>query len=298
MRRQVFRDPALQENFRCTGYNQLPLISAEMIQKIKHEMATMRPTDGFNPVGEATGDVMNRVTYHCSFIDQNKEYKRQVLNMVKGVFQPYVDQFLADFRILNANFYIKQAHRGHFPIHQNWPVLRDMSDTTVTIWCPLQNTTAINGTLHIVPGSHKITPHVEAVTLPPYFANIKDELVDSWLEPLDVPAGDAVIFDDGLIHWTSHNDSDEVRIAIQILCIPRDTTPIFYFHDPENDPERIEIVEADEEFYLNYHITDLLVRQPEWKSLGFEPNNNKLVTSREFHRMIANGERARLGLFA
>lgn len=290
--RKVFRDPALQSHFRDAGFNKVPMISSEEIQFILDEMSKMRPEDEF-----AYNDKNRfKITYHCSFLDTNKGYKRQVHNLINRVFTPYVEKYLQDYRIVNANFYVKPPHKGDFAIHQNWPILQDLDDTSVTIWCPLQDTYRENGTIQFVPGSHKILPHVEGPALPGYFKDFKQELIDRWLKPVDVKAGEATIFDDGLLHWTAKNDSDAPRIAIQILCIPKNKAPVHFVGLPD-DPTRLEVVEADDDFFIEQDFEDLAGRKPEWKSLGFVPNRNRFITEQEFAALLEKGPEIRKSLY-
>ena len=297
MKRRVFKDAALQQNFIKTGYNTVNLLQPEQVQYILNAMQDLHPSDEFLPSGEETDDLMDRVTYHCSFLDTNTEYKRQVHNLVREVFDQYVEKFLAGYRIVNANFYVKPPHQGKFAIHQNWPILDDLTDTSVTIWCPLQDTCVENGTLHVVKGSHKVYPHIEGVTLPSYFKGFEQALHDRWLTPLDVLAGDAVIFDDGLIHWTAFNHSDAPRIALQILCVPVDKQPVFFYHDPKNNPDELELFQADVDFFIDNHISDLLVRKSDWESLGFVKNTNRLITEEEFADLMTRGDEIRAELY-
>src|SRR5579871_1897399 len=140
--RRVFNDNALQQHFITAGYNQVPMLSEAEVATILAEMDKMRPNDRFAPEGQ--------ITYHCSFLDTNKSYKHQVHNLIQEVFAPYAAKYLANYRIVNANFYVKPPHQGDFKLHQNWPILADLNDTSVTIWCPLQDTYRENGTLQVV----------------------------------------------------------------------------------------------------------------------------------------------------
>ncbi|MBL1208605.1 phytanoyl-CoA dioxygenase family protein [Geminocystis sp. GBBB08] len=279
--RQVFQDDNLQKSFLKKGYAQVPMLSSKQVMYLLQEIGKLRPDDNFAP----------KNSYHCSFLDPNLEYKCQTYNLIKGVFTPFVNEYLVGYEILNCNFYVKPPHTGEFQIHQNWPAIADISDTTVTIWCPLVDVIESNGAIQIVEGSHKILPHIEAPNSPPYFANFQKALIEKYLKPFPMKAGEAIIFDDALIHWSRKNDSDQSRIAIQILCIPSDATPTFFFK--END-ERFELIHADSEFFLTTHVSELYgSRKPEWKSEGFVENQNRMITEEEFAELLKNGDEIR-----
>jgi hypothetical protein len=283
--RQVFRDAALQKAYDPVGHVKVEMLSREEVTAILAEIKTMRPHDKFAPLSPDGKDTR----YHCSFLDSNRAYKAQVHEVICGFFEPHIERCLKEFRILNCNFYVKAPHSGEFVVHQNWPAIADLEDTTVTVWCPLVDVVEQNGALQVVSGSHKLVPHVEGPNSPGFFTNFKEELIDNYLRPIPMKAGEALIFDDGLIHWSARNDSEEPRIAIQILCVPKDTQPVYFFLD-EARKDRFELIEVDSQFFIHSDFQDLVSRQPHWKSLGYVPNRNRLLTESEFADLLANGE--------
>lgn len=280
--RQIFRDPALQEFYNPRGYALTPMLTSDEVNDILFFLSGLRPDDQFKPLGkEGRGH-----TYHCSFIDSNREYRRQVHTRITQHFTQHVNRVLDDFRILNANFYVKPPGYGEFVIHQNWPAIANIDDTTVTIWCPLVDVVEQNGAIQVVPGSHKLLPHIETLKTASYFKEFERTLIDCYLQPKPMKAGETIIFDDGLIHWSGNNNSSEPRIAIQILCIPVDSQPAYWYYDDEH-PHQFELIEADTEFFLTNDIQDLRTRQEHWKSLGFTPNHNRPITEQEFRSLMS-----------
>jgi hypothetical protein len=256
------------------------LDAAEMAGMLEGVRA-LRPADRFAPTGMVH-------SYHCSFLDANGQYKRQAFNLIQQIFAPHISQVLNGYEILNCNFYVKPPGTGEFVIHQNWPAIADLNDTTVTVWCPLVDVVESNGALQVVEGSHKLLPHVEGPNCPGYFRDFREALIRKYLKPIPMSAGEALIFDDGLIHWSAKNDSTAARFAIQILCVPSDAQPVYFFFDPKT-PERFELIAVDSEFFINADITDLTKRQPHWRSLGFIENRNRYLTEREFASLLARG---------
>ncbi len=277
--RKIFNNLALQQSFLDAGFVHVPMLSAEEVELILGALARLRPDDGFTP------DEFGR-KYHCSFLDSNMEYKRATFELIKSVFEPHLGRYLNGYRILNCNFYVKPPGTGEFPIHQNWPAIADLNDTTVTVWCPLQDVTRENGALQFVKGSHKLLPHVEGPTSPAFFDTFRQELIQNYLKPEPMTAGSAVIFDDALIHWSANNDSKRPRIAIQILCVPDEAQAVYFFKD-SSSPERFEVIEVDSDFFIEQQMRDLTVRQPNWKSLGFVENRNRLLTEQEFADLLS-----------
>jgi SAM-dependent methyltransferase len=291
--RQIFLEEGLQRAFMDRGFVQVPMLSSAEVAHLLDQIATLRPADGFAPKGnEGFGQ-----TYHCSFLDKNVDYKRRTHELIKRVFAPGIDRVLKGYEILNCNFYVKPPGTGEFVIHQNWPAIADLHDTTVTVWSPLVDVVAENGALQFVEGSHKILPHIEGPMTPGFFDHFRKELIEKYLTPNPMSAGEALIFDDGLIHWSARNQGTEARVAIQILCIPKEVPPVFFFYDPAH-PERFEVIEVDSEFFITSAFTDLTQRQPEWKSLGFIENRNRFLDEAEFVSLLARGPEIRQQIYS
>jgi hypothetical protein len=291
--RKIFHQESHQNHFMEKGFVRVPMLAPEEVQQILAALPTLRPADNFNPEGR---DGFAH-SYHCSFLDKSVDYKRRTHELLKGIFAQHIAQYLHGYEILNCNFYVKPEGTGEFVIHQNWPAIADINDTTVTVWCPLVDVVAENGALQFVEGSHKILPHIEGPMNPGYFDTFRKELIQKYLKPNSLTAGEALIFDDGLIHWSARNEAKAPRVAIQILCIPRDTPPVYFFFD-HNHPERFEVIQVDSSFFVESDITDLTTRQPHWKSLGFVENRNRYIDEEEFVELLARGPQIREQIYA
>jgi hypothetical protein len=285
--RQIFKDDALQRAFLEPGYVKVPMLSPSEVAALHEALAHMRPDDAFAPQGPRT--------FHCSYLDENEDYRRSVHRLLHAVFAAHIGKYLQNYVALNCNFYVKPPGFGEFILHQNWPAL-PLEDTSVTVWCPLLDTDVANGTLELVVGSHKIVPHVEGPSVPGFFDKIRREVIEKHLTPVPVRAGEAIIFDDSLVHWSARNTSREPRVAVQILCVPADAQPCFYFYDPAH-PERFERIKVDTEFFLKIRPRQLCVRDPAWVSLGFTPNRNIFPDEAEFLDLLARGPETRRRIY-
>jgi hypothetical protein len=264
--------------FRREGYVELPLLDPAELAALRQGYARLRPDDGFAPAG--TG---GRASYHCSFVDTNREFRREVFALLTRLFERHVERLFNGYRIVTANFYVKPPGRGMIFLHQNWPLLADLDETSVTLWCPLQDTEETNGTLALIPRSHKLVPHVETPGAPGYFAGIQKHV---WrrLQPVDVRAGHAVLFDDSLLHGSKDNLSAQPRVAVQLMCAPGDAPIVFYV--PQRDG-RFELIEAGSDFFVDHTDGEVKTRQPHWRHAGYAPNRNRPLSLREFDRLMA-----------
>ncbi len=151
----------------------------------------------------------------------------------------------------------------------------------MTIWCPLVDTNTENGAIHLLPGSNKIFKEIQAPKVPCYFHDFREDIVEGWLQPIPTQAGHALLWDNHMIHWSGDNHTNNQRIAVQITCIPVSSQPVYFYYD-EQKPDRFELIDADQEFWLRTDHQELFTRQPQWRSLGYIPNENRRFSKAEF----------------
>ena len=284
-RTNLFLDPENQAKFDDDGFVTLPLLGTTEVDDLLGAIATLQPADGFNP---APAD--NALpTYHFSFLDPSKAYRRQVLDLVERHFASAIARHLPDYRILTANLSIKPPGTGEIPPHQNWPVLADPSDVSVTVWCPLVDADVENGTLHLVPGSQKLVRHIEGPATPSYFADF-EEAVPSYYKALPMPAGHCAIFDDSVIHGSPANQSERPRVAVQITCIPKDRQPLFFRRDGD---QAFELIAADSDFYCSHDIQELMGPLPSLDRHGRVESPNHKMREADFAAQLKRRTRGR-----
>jgi hypothetical protein len=76
---------------------------------------------------------------------------------------------------------------------------------------------------------------------------IKNEIINDYLIPLETKAGDCVILDDSIVHYTAINKTPGLRLTIQLILIPADTYSLHYDLKSSNDGE-VSVLEVDHDF--------------------------------------------------
>jgi len=291
--RQIFKNQQHQEDFIEKGYIKVPLLTPDEAAGLLEKLELLHPADRFTPDGT---NEWNPATYHCTFLDENKEYKLEANELLSEVFQPLVDKYLEGYRIITSNFYIKPPGRGAIPIHQNWHMTPDIRDSTFTMWCPLVDVSPQNGTVKLVEGSHKIIPNIPTAKQAPFYDNFKDVLHENHLRPMSMKVGEGLIFDDHLIHGSDDNLSDYARIAIQIELIPEEVTAVHYHLDDE-DPARFELIATDDDFYIQNSIMSVVMQPTHGAHFGYAPNPNRPLSVEEFEERLRRGSQIRRRLY-
>jgi len=267
--RPVFKDPALQSTFDQLGYAPVPgFLSPEEVEALKKAYFDTLPKRGGSMLSEETDHKTDAaITYDFTFIDRNPEYKKLVFKLITERFQPLYDEVLDNYKPIIANFIRKEQDAGEVPLHQNWAFVDERKFTSVSIWVPLIDSNEANGTLQMVDGSHKRFGEIRGPLVPWELEGIKKEIIDNCLTPMNVKAGDAVVLDDSVVHYSNINQTNGLRLTIQLILIPAETESIHYYLDPEGDGKEVTVFEVDHEFYMHFHPW----LKPEGKVLGTRP---------------------------
>lgn len=263
--RRVFTNNGLEEQFQRDGYVKVPFLSAEEVEYLKNQYFETLTDSGGN-IGEDEAKISDRITYDFTFINKNIAYKQKVFDIITEKFKPHYSEYLNDYRPIIANFIRKQSNDGEVPLHQNWAFVDEKLCTSISIWCPLVDSSRKNGTLEVTPGSHKRYGAVRGPMIPWELEHIKKDIINNHMIPMDVKAGEAIILDDSIVHYSNINDTDGLRLAIQLIMIPSEEKSIHYHMNPVKSKTTVEMLEVDVDFYMQFN---------PWK----QPDNVKVVKS-------------------
>lgn len=287
MKRPIFKDVKNDKQYLKNGYVKEQLLSPELVKETLAQILQLKPDDNYEPNRPGASK------YHCTFLDTNEEYKRATNMLFKRIFNPIVDRLFHNYQVWNANLYVKPPGTGKFEIHQNWTHVAEECQTSFTMWCPLVDTSEENGTLSLVEGSHKILPDIATMDVPYYFKNFEDKLISDYLKPIACKAGDAVIFEDGVIHFSDVNKSSSPRYALQILVGPKEVNPVYFYFNPHEPELGFELFEINEEFFMKNSYLRYRDRPSGQRSLGHVPNKNQSLELNDFKKALKKGAKRR-----
>ena len=246
MHRRVLKNPKLQETFDRDGFVIVDLFSKEDFDGLKSV---------FNDVSKQTKDLQFNTDSHykLSFFSTDQEYRNHVFQSISGFCSPIINQYLDQYQPLIVNTFDKEPGSGEVPIHQNWTFVDESKATSVSVWIPLIDATRVNGTMEVVIGSHRVLSAFRSPSIPWVFENIRHEIKTKYMEPINVTVGQGVILDDSILHYTSQNDSETIRSAIQLIMKPNDV-PAIHYHLPSEDSKKLDVYEVDSEFFMRFNM--------------------------------------------
>ncbi len=166
-------------------------------------------------------DLPTDVPFLATSNDEDRSDATRVQRDVAGLLGPALRGVLPDHRPFIAGCIVKGARpSGPVEPHQDLTYTDERRYRTIIVWAPLQDVGPENGALHVIPGSHRWTSGIRAAgttTAPTdeHRSSLWDQAV-----PLQLSAGQAVLYDAGLIHGSSANDSPSPRPVLAAALAP------------------------------------------------------------------------------
>lgn len=278
----IFRDLNLREEMARNGFIRMPFLEEDAVSKLRNVYEEVRkkvPLKGF-----AT-----------TTTSEDFELKKQMFAELQPLYRSKVESVFQDYKLLGSSFLQKDAgEAGFLPLHQDWTVTDEAQFRTFTIWIPLVATTAENGAMQVIPGSHQWMNLLRGPNLPPAItdldANLREQLE---LQPME--AGEALIFDHSLLHASTLNQSDLPRVAVTYGICHKATPLCFWYHQEGDAKDRFEKIAVPDDFFLRY--PKIGSRPAMGRSLGFYQHDLSKLAVEDLANMQASGIHRKISRF-
>ncbi len=241
MMNRVFQNDEQNEFFKKNGYAVFPnFLNEHQVQELKN-LILEHPD-----MGEG---------FHRSLDSYDEDYKKFISDRIDQVITPVSQKYLDNYRFLLVSTMMKEPGEDTtFEVHQNWNFVEEDQYHSLAIWVPLVDVNAQNGTMHVVEGSHRLFPTFRGgPEIPSIYRNIYPYIKEKYMKPIDLSAGDALIIDDAILHYTSPNMGHHTRIALAQVMIPKAAQPIYYYQKYGDDRAPIQQYDIDDDFYLYFN---------------------------------------------
>ncbi|HXH18605.1 MAG TPA: phytanoyl-CoA dioxygenase family protein [Chitinophagales bacterium] len=268
--RKMFIDATLQSEFEKKGYAVVPFLNNQQVKELSDfYIKENKLIDNYDPTFA-----------EFSVLNAELENRKKIFEKITSVFLPVAGKILYNCRPLIANYVCKEPQKGLVPVHQNWAVVDETQYASVSIWCPLVDTNKTNGTLAFVDGSHRCFRGPRGSYANRSFLLIDEYIINNCLTYVNMKAGDAIILDDSIVHYSSPNYSNSIRLAIQLIMIPDEAPAYHYTFREENQKMIADLYEVDHNYYLTMvNWRGDLSKYTRLASFEFE---NKLYSEKEF----------------
>lgn len=245
--RTILFDPKLETDLRKNGYAITPLFTEQEFTAFSSIVENLESEADHD-------DVHLNTPFYLSAFHNNANWKSQIYDQVYAFMKSKLEKLLVDYEPLVINIFDKPARSNNpVAIHQNPSFVEEPQYKSVSVWIPLVDVNKNNGTVGVLPGSHDVFDTMRAANMPDVFDKVASELQNQYFEPLVLKKGEAAILDDSMIHWSYPNLSDEPRIAVQLIMVPKETEHIYYYYNESGEKPKMDLYKVDKNFFFQFN---------------------------------------------
>lgn len=274
MAEDILKDPSAQKQLTEDGYAVIQLLDEKELKELKGIFMKY-----------FGGEDLKHFT--STNIIRSKEWRKNVANDINSVIAEPLARHTINTKFWLPAFLIKPVGEDtEFEIHQDWTFVDEERYTSGNVWMPLGDTNASNGTLHFIPKSHyKYFKSLRAQTIPKFYHG-NELLMKNLTQPLNVKAGQAVIFHHSIVHFTPPNRSQDLRIAVSCGFNSADAPLKFYYQATDNNVE--EYLMPDNFVFEYEGVEDLDLRPALGKLNRNIERSQKIYSSEELQELFGH----------
>lgn len=268
---RVFKDEALQQNLNTSGFVIVDFLNSYEISLLLEVYSQKHPqgVSGF----------------YTSTFAKDKEYRKEVDTIIQKQMHRGLEHYFFDYKVHCGSFIVKGTdEKSQLKMHQDMTLVDEDIYTGINIWIPLIDLTKENGAIEILPQSHRLFKTYRGASLPDIYDGIETE-VHKLMKPAYLRAGQAIIFDQSIIHYSPANKSQNVRPVINTFITHKDASIKICYWD-KSWGNKIEIFEQAPDFMTNFDNFghDIFSRPSIGKSAGFVPFHFPKITNDLLHK--------------
>lgn len=234
----TLRDPEAQAQFADLGYAVVDLISEDQAQLLLEQWQGLHP-------GRHDGS-----SWECDFYSDDSGVKEKAFALIQDAFADAISEKFVDHETFLHNFVMNwPGDDGGLELHQHSSVVDEERFRSAVIWCALTDATEENGTLLIIPRSHRVLHHHKPERSPEWFEGLNGYLVENHLVAVTLRPGQALVFDNGLLHCSFANRTDAPRVTAVATLAPKAAALRYYDWVDEGS---INVYELESSFFIEH----------------------------------------------
>ncbi|MCS6819198.1 MAG: phytanoyl-CoA dioxygenase family protein [Chitinophagales bacterium] len=236
--RTILRDAQYDTLLREEGFAVIPFLDKDEVDDLVQIFREAHPqkVEGFY------------ASAHLSDISLRKKLSENIKAILNSAFEKWFLQC----KLLGGSFVVKAAGFDEtLQPHQDWNIVDEKKFRSFNIWIPLIDLHSDNGTILVMPHSHRWLATYRHASIPCAFKEIHGLLLQH-MKPLYLKAGEALVYDHALLHASLPNKSQEPRIACACGVIPAEAEMMLFV----NHNGKIAAYECNTAYFMEENIFD------------------------------------------
>jgi hypothetical protein len=237
----ILKDLTKQKELNDYGYSILSSVDESTLDKIKNL---------FNVLHKDRKDIPYNTLYTC-IVNNDKLFKRQMHDGLYHILKCDLESQFINYKLSTFTFQIKGiGTETELGVHQDWSYSNEVKGySSYTFWLPLIESDESNGTLCVVPKSHRHHRGYRGHGIISPVDGLKSD-AKKYHIPLRVKAGELLIFDTSMIHYSPDNLSNNFRVSVMVNITNQPEGFSIYLQNNQNDRLVDEYLVPDNFFLL------------------------------------------------
>ena len=224
-----------------------------------------------------------------SLYSKDINYRSRVHNEIGRLMTGVYENLFQHYKAVINSFIVKvPGPASEFYLHQDSTSLDEMNYSALSVWIPLQDTGVDNGCMFVMPKSHHLFAPYRSISFPAPFDSIHP-LLSEYLKPIELKAGEILLFDNRIVHNSVANLSNADRVVAMSGIFPEAAKFITCYKDPNVRDNNIEIFEQEEDYLLtNTTFLEGCACRPEiGRSIGFAQWDCSQMSESRFLELVS-----------
>ena len=208
----IFQDKQLQLEFDDIGYCKLNYNSIQELIA-KYNETDINFVQGLN----------------SSHFNNEYSFNKKINDLLFKISETFLNENFTGYQNILAHFLIKNKNtKDYFNLHQDWGIVNEELYQTLHIWIAHQDTNKENGTLFLLPKSHRILNNLRSGSIGIPFLELDYELKKN-IHIINLRKGEVIVYNPAIFHGSFPNATNKSRIA-SLLAITDKNACLKYYH--------------------------------------------------------------------
>jgi len=198
----------------------------------------------------------------CDMVNEDLEYRHRSCDVLSECLDEPARRLFVDHVPFLRNFLCKwPGDDSDLYLHRDWMYVDESEgDRSYVVWAPLVDVTEQNGPLQVLRHSHRIDRSLRGTNLNSPW--VDDAEVRARMLTIPVAVGEAVVFDNALVHCSPLNATDRPRLVAAVALRPSRSGLVHFRRVDDGTAARYDL---DEDFFVTVTPQEMLaapLRQP------------------------------------
>lgn len=188
---------------------------------------------------------------HDTIANTPTEIIKKVNREINAICEPFLQQVLSNFKIVGSIYFVKKSgENSSLGLHLD-PTLTTEEYNNFGVWIPLIDVDEDTGQMCLLPYSQNYLPPYFTPSMPnPYLEFAKD--ISKKMHCIPMKSGEALVFNNSIVHQTPKNISGKTRVAVVIKIIDANAPVATVFYDESAlKNKKVSVYVQEDDFFIS-----------------------------------------------